>query len=291
MNHLKNFRKFRGFGNKTNLTSVQTAVECTYEAVDIYQKFMSAFQASDDSTHFMFNAHVNLIGRVQEHLEGMLVCLAAKSPTSSEALGRIVIEGSINLMFMAYRGDEKTIIAFFLSWLNEHERKLDEWQSKLSGKEYEELATHRIEGRRELVKTFRDFVSHGVDKFEVDENKLHEYWPKSLFKRFESLDMVESYYENYHRLSGASHITAEDTISWLFTLGATMEQKIAVAEEAVAYSTMMARFSCGFFIDAIAYSCLRFEFDDKESIQRLFELKATIQRNAMDIAKEAGVPQ
>jgi hypothetical protein len=291
MNHLKKFRKFRGFDNKANLASVQTAVECTYEAVEIYQKFISRFQSLDDETNFMFNTHVNLIGRVQEHVEGMLVCLAAKSPTSSEALGRVVIEGSVNLMYMAYRGDEKTVMAFFLSWLNEHDRKLGEWQGKLSGKEYEEIATYRIEGRRELVKTFRDFVSHGSDKFGVDENKLHEYWPKPLFKRFESLDMVESYYENYHRLSGSSHISAEDTIYWLITLGATIEQKIALAEEAVAYSTMMARFSCGFFIDAIAYSCLQFAFDDQESINKLYELKATMQKNALELEKEAGVPQ
>ena len=84
-----------------------------------------------------------------------------------------------------------------------------------------------------------------IDKIVSDlgMNRAKNYrdaYPKSLFKRFETLGKEDLYFTCYHRLSNSSHVMAEDTISWL--LGVMQEDKkllFSIGREAVAYSRMM----------------------------------------------------
>ena len=226
-----------------------------------------------------------------EHVEGMLTCVATQCPTSSEALGRVVVEGSVNLMHMSEFGREKAIVAFFESWINEHERKLAEWQDAIKDKEHSASVGAQIDERKKLVSIYKNCVTDFVEKFDVDRDNFSSVWPKSLFRRFKNIDREEFYYAHYHRLSGASHITAEDTISWLITLNLDFDQQQKIANEAVSYSIMMARLSSIFFIDALAICCIRHGLKSKSKLNRFNELKEKIIITVNDIAKSAGVPQ
>lgn len=291
MNYLSNFRKAHSIDKKANLSSIQVSLEGISEANNLAFEYISNIDTSEDAVHFELNTHINLIGRIFEQVEGMLATIAINCPTSSEALGRVVIEGSINLMYMANFGDEKTLLAFFSSWVNEHQRKLAEWSEKVEEKEYNAEIQKMISKRLIVVNLYNDFIQQGIEKFDVDINSFPKIWPKSIFKRFEALGKEESYYENYHRLSGANHLTAEDTLSWLISLNFDHDQKIELANEAWSYSIMMSRLSSLFFIDALASSCIHFGLKDGDTLNRLKEIKDKIKTSVQVISLAAGVPK
>lgn len=270
---------------------IEAAVDCVSEANEIAYLFLANIDNKTDKDGFVVLTHINLIGRIFEHVGGMLACIATQCPTSSEALGRVVVEGSVNLMHMSRFGHEKAIVAFFESWINEHERKLDEWEETIRDKENSISVAAQINQRKKLVGYYRNCINSFVDKFCVDRKDFSSIWPKSLFKRFKNLDREEFYYAHYHRLSGANHITAEDTISWLISLNFDHKQKQDVAYEAVSYSIMMTRLSSIFFIDAVAVCCISHGLKSKTKLNRFFELKEEIAVSANEIAEAAGVPQ
>jgi hypothetical protein len=234
---------------------------------------------------------MNLVSRIFEHVEGMLACVATRCPTSSEALGRVVVEGSVNLMHMSQFGHEKAIIAFFESWINEHERKLNRWKEIIKDKEYSNSVSDQIDQRKKLIEYHRICVNEIVTDFSIDRNDFSTIWPKTLFDRFKNIDREEFYYAHYHRLSGASHVTAEDTISWLISLNLDHKQQHNIAHEAVYYSIMMARLSSIFFIDAVAVCCISHGLQIGEVLDRFTELKENLLISVDDIAEAAGVPQ
>lgn len=290
MNYISDFRKRHLIDKKANLSSIQTSLEGAAEANKIAYGYISEIEAKDDSEHFQLLSYINLIGRIYEQVEGMLATISINCPTSSEALGRVVIEGSINLTYMAMFGNEKTLLAFFSSWVTEHQRKLHEWSENIKSKEYSERVQPMIAERMAVVDIYNEFVQQGINQFGADVGEFRNIWPKSIYKRFEAIGKEDAYYENYHRLSGASHITAEDTISWLLSLNFDDEQRVKLAKEAWAYSIMMARLSSLFFIDAVAASCIHFGMRSGTELERMRELKENIIRSVQDIAKSAGVP-
>ena len=120
---------------------------------------------------------------------------------------------------------------------------------------------------------------------------MRSHWPKSLYKRFEALGLEESYYSSYHRLSGSSHITAEDTISWLISLQQSDGYKHSLAKEAWAYSLMMTRISCTYFIDAVTACCIAHGLKDDTVLNRLKALKNNLADAVADLSEAAGVPK
>ncbi|MES2672588.1 MAG: DUF5677 domain-containing protein [Pseudomonadota bacterium] len=291
MNYLSKFRKDHCIDSKANLSDIKVSVESVFEANKIAWDFIANIDNKTEKDGFITHTHLNLIGRIFEQVEGMLTCIVNKCPTSSEALGRNVIEGSVNLMYIACLGNEKTIAAFFSSWLTEHTRKLSEWKEKIQCKEYSEKVGSMINARLSAMEGYKWYVDLIVNNFSLDISDFSQAWPKSIYKRFEALDMEESYYENYHRLSGSSHLTAEDTIAWLIALQVSDEQKHRLAEEAWAYSIMMSRLSCVFFVNAVAACCITHGMEDEENIKKLKAIRKNLHISAMEISKAAGVPE
>ena len=273
------------------LDNIQVAVDCVNEANQIAFDFLGNIDNKTEKDGFVIHTHLNLIGRIFEHVGGMLTCVATQCPTSSEALWRVVVEGSVNLMHMSEFGREEAIVAFFESWIDGHERKLDEWLDSIKDKEHSGSVRAQIDERKKLVSFYKNYVAGFIDKFAVDRKNYTSVWPKSLFKRFKNVDCEEFYYAHYHRLSGASHITAEDTISWLIALNLDFDQQQKIANEAVSYSIMMSRLSSVFFIDALAICCIEHGLSSKSKLNRLKELKEQITTSVFEIAKSAGVPR
>ncbi len=288
MKHLQNFRKKYQLSPKADLSSISVAVESLSEANNIAFEYLANIDPNDSKEGFVIQTHLNILGRIFEQSMGMLVCIATKCPTSSEAIARVVVEGSINLMYMASKGNESTLIGFIDSWLVEHKKKLEEWKVKIRDKVYESRVTPMIVERLELINMYEDFVNQIVDQCEISRKPPREVWPKSLFERFSELGRETDYYESYHRLSGSSHLSGEDTLIWTITLDASLEHKIEVAQEAFAYSTMMSRIAGTFFIDAASACCSAHGYSSPEVFEKIItDLVKTI----TEIADAAGVPR
>ncbi len=286
MSYVPAFRKAFKLDQKADLRNVVVAVDSVYAADRIATSFLGNIEPIDNSSGFRIHVLLNLLGRIFEHAQAMLVSLATGSPASAEALGRIVVEGSVNVMYLASLGNSGTLIQFFRSWLIEHERKLTEWQQRVQVEERAAVVLAMIEERRQLVAALQDFVSQNEVQCDIDGSDGAE-WPKSLFKRFEALERESDYYTSYHRLSGASHITGEDTLSWLMALNMPSEMRQRLSKEAWSYSIMMVRISCIFFVDAVSACVISYGRSDNDD---LLTCKQALERAIHEIACEAGVP-
>lgn len=217
----------------------------------------------------------------------MLVALATRSPTSSEALARIVVEGSVNIMYLATKGNAATLIRFFRVWLLEHERKLSEWKAEIANETYGPRVSSMIEERQQMVLGLSAYVDQVENNCSLKSVQSAPDWPKSLFKRFVALGRQTDYYESYHRLSGSSHISGEDTLTWLLALDLPSNERHQLAVEAWAYSTMMTRIACTFFIDAAASSVIAYGRLENKDLRACND---SVAEAVIEIAKRAGVP-
>lgn len=290
MNHLAEFRKMKGFDRKLNLSNIQVALECAAEANSISFKYIAYIDNKTEKEGFIVHTHLNLIGRIYEQIEGMLSCIAAQCFTSAEALARVVQESSINLMYMALHGDERTIVAYMAKWHDEHIRKLNEWKTEVSGKEYASQITPLIDERISSISTYADYVELAKTTFSVEPNDYNNLWWNSLFKRFERLGKAGDYFSIYHRLSGSSHMTAEDTVLHMMTLQYPLEARQLIAYEACSYSVMMSRIVTKSFVEAVTYCCIRHDMVEEVSLNKFKKLISRLREAIKEISSDAGVP-
>lgn len=287
MAHLPAFRKSFRLDPKADLRDISIAVEAIYQANEIAMSYLGEIDPQENSTGFRIHSLLNLLGRVFEHAQAMLVALATRSPASSEALARIVVEGSVNVSYLAAKGNAATLVRFFRTWLREHERKLSEWKTEIAHESYGARVTSMIEERQQLVVGLTTYLDQVEVHCSLKNVQDVPDWPKSLFKRFEALGRQTDYYESYHRLSGSSHISGEDTLTWLLALDLPAKKKHALAVEAWAYSTMMTRIACTFFVDAVASSVIAYGRLENADLRAC---KESLGKAVAEIAKQAGVP-
>lgn len=287
MTYVPAFRKAFKINMKADLTNVSVAVNSIYAANKIAFSYLGDIEPKNNNEGFRIHTLLNLLGRIFEHAQAMLVSLATGSPASSEALARIVVEGSANVMYLASRGDSGTLIKFFRTWLCEHEKRLVDWRHKIQDKEDASKVMAMIDERMQLTAELQQFISYSEVQCGIDVSASSTEWPKKLFNRFEALGRETDYYTSYHRLSGASHITGEDTITWLMSLNMPDELRHRMGKEAWSYSIMMTRIASTFFVDAVSACVIshgRTMNDDLQNCRRGLE------KAAHEIAREAGVP-
>lgn len=287
MTYVPKFRRAFKIDPKADLREIAVAVDAIHDAEKIAIDFLGNLDPEDQSAGFRIHALINLLGRVFEHTQAMLVAIATGSPSSAEALARIVVEGSVNVMYLAALGNSGTLLRFFRSWLGEHDRKLSEWKQKIQGEEFAERVSAMIEARRQVVGTLEGYLRAVESQCAIDGSSPGAEWPKSLFKRFEALGRETDYYESYHRLSGASHLTGEDTVTWLISLSLPAEQCQRIGKEAWAYSIMMTRIASTFFVDAVAACVIAHGRTNNDDLQGC---KCALGQAVSQIARAAGVP-
>jgi hypothetical protein len=287
MAHVPRFRKAFKIDQKADFEDAAVAIEAIHEADEIAVSYLGDIDPKDNSTGFRIHTLLNLLGRVFEHAQAMLVSVSTGSPASAEALARIVVEGSVNVMYLATLGDSATLIRFFRSWLGEHDRKLTEWKQTIQGEEYANRVSSMIEERRKVVTALEDYLNQVEIQCAIDTSTSEAEWPKALFRRFAALGRETDYYESYHRLSGASHVTGEDTLTWLIAMNMPIEQRQRMGKEAWAYSIMMTRIASMFFVDAVAACVISY---GRASNDDLHGCKRSLAEAVNKIAREAGVP-
>ena len=287
MAYLPEFRKSFRLDPKDDLREVAVAVEAIHQANQIVVTYLGDIEPQENSTGLRIHSLLNLLGRVFEHAQAMLVALATRSPASSEALARIVVEGSVNVTYLASKGNAATLVRFFRAWLREHERKLSEWKAEIATEPYAPRVNSMIEERQQLVLGLSAYVDQVEEHCSLKVVQDVPDWPKSLFKRFEALGRQTDYYESYHRLSGSSHISGEDTLTWLLALDLPADKRHQLAVEAWAYSTMMTRIACTFFVDAAASSVIAYGRLGNDDLRAC---KDSLAKAVGEIAKQAGVP-
>lgn len=289
MTHINAFRQHFRLANTAELEPIAIAINATNQSYEIACEYLGDFDSEMPSDGMRIHSFRNLLSRIQEQLHGMLVAIATGSPASAETLGRTVVEGSINLMYLSAKGDAGTLIGYFRSWLTEHQRKLIEWKEKIATRPYVSEVSARIAVRQGTVNDLASVLQTMEMSWCIPASgRTPLPWPKALYARFEALGKETDYYETYHRLSGSSHLSGEDTLTWLVTLLCVPDKMQQLAEEAVAYSLMMTYVACGFFVDA-CQACVRAY--GREENADLIGWREALNVEVYKLGPAAGVPE
>jgi len=289
MSHLRTFITRHNLDLKADHSVVSVPVEALYEANELAYNLISGVDPQDDKHGFVVQAHLNLLGRLFEQASGMLVCITTKSYTSAEALGRVVVEGAINFMYLSIHAHDKTLVAYIESWLNEHQRKLKEFIDNYSLVEAAAEAVSGMRQRHAAIELQRTVFEQMITDLRLDRVAPRDAWPKSLFQRFQGVNREHDYYTSYHRLSSASHLAAEDTLNWLLGIGLGNPKMLKnLAIEAVSYSVMMSRIAVTFFVDAAIFCCIGHH---RLEVEPFSEIKLKLQESIAEVEVSAGVPK
>jgi len=221
------FRSSFKIDSAVSLGEVAPLIEAIYE---VQQEARAAIWRSDwnsPAVGFRAQALFNLLTRTYEHARAMLVANVTGSPASSEVLGRTVIEGAINVIYLAEKGNPGMLLNFLHSWVSEHSKKLNDW-ARLVAETAPAEALDRINVRQGLVRALAKYLEGAEAHCELSAERSSSPWPKQLPLRFQALGREDAYYECYHRLSGACHITGEDTISYLISQDMSHDVQVSI---------------------------------------------------------------
>lgn len=289
MKHISRFIEEHHFRDDIDLCEIAIAIDALYDVQKIATQYIDKKKYISPKSEFLSVTFQNIISRIFEQADGMLVCIATHNYTGSEALARIVIESSVNLMYMSLYGLEIPVIGFFESWLNEHKKKLNKWKENLPEDSEKEYVSELIEQRLSVLNFHSDYVEGAIEHFHLEQKPLTDAWPPNLIDRFKAVERLIDYYTSYHRLSNSSHMSAEDTISFLIAYSTMDEDKmLEMGLEAIAFSIMMTRIAMTFYIDGVAYFLIK--HDIKEPIEQIKEHKEKLMAATHEIAKAAGCP-
>ncbi|NHH79515.1 hypothetical protein DRA46_01583 [Burkholderia gladioli] len=283
--HVTAFRKAFKIDKTLNLNETAPLIEAIYDAQS--EAYAAVWGIDWDTPAVGFRAQTlfNLLSRTYEHAQAMLVASVTGSPASSEALGRTVIEGAINVTYLAAKGNSGMLINFLHSWVFEHNKKLIDWRQLIADRAPPDVL-ERIDIRQGLLGPLTAYLKGAETHCGLAAERSSSPWPKQLLQRFQALGCEEAYFECYHRLSGACHLTGEDTINYLIAQAMSRDMQVRMASEARAYSRMMTMFSILFFLDA-ADACAQ-AFGG--TIPSLDAHHARILKEIVKIGPAAGVP-
>lgn len=286
--YLKEFRNNFKIAKTADLQHVAVAVSSIYEAQSTGMKYLMDFDSQDGHVGLRVHTFINLASRIFEHAQAMLVALATGSPASSEALGRIVVEGSVNLMYLTVLGDASTVVGFFQAWVDAHEKKLRDWKAEVGPSDSSEKICAMIDARQGALDIYKEFIASLKRGSGISSSDKPYVWPQKLFERFDRLGRRTDYYESYHRLSGSSHISGEDTMNWLMSIQVDGAAQQKMSAEAWGYSTMMTRIAAMFFVESIAACLITHGRTDNDDLTKL---RSDLADAVEKISRAAGVPQ
>lgn len=225
------FRKSFKIDKTLNLSETVPLIDAIYDAQS--EAYSAVFGSDWDAAAVGFRAQTlfNLLSRTYEHAQAMLVAGVTGSPSSSEVLGRTVIEGSVNIIYLASKGNSGMLLNFLHSWVTEHNKKLVDWRRLIEQRAVpKEL--DRIDTRKSMLGRLTEYLDGAEVHCDLSEERATSPWPKQLLQRFQALGREHDYFECYHRLSGACHLTGEDTIGYLISQEMDQHWQVRFGKEA-----------------------------------------------------------
>jgi hypothetical protein len=284
-NHITAFRKAFKIDRNLDLNQAAPLIEAVYDAQSDAYEAIWGIDWETPAVGFRAQTLFNLLSRTYEHAQAMLVASVTGSPASSEVLGHTVIEGAVNVAYLATKGNPGMLLNFLHSWVSEHNKKLTDWRQLVADRASPE-ALDRIDIRRRVLAFLAMYLEGAEAHCGLAAERSSSPWPKQLLQRFQALGREEDYFECYHRLSGACHLTGEDTINYLISQEMSQDEQVQMGKEAWAYSRMMTMFSSLFFLDA-AKACAQAFGGTTPSIDAHHK---RIMQEIVKIAPAAGVP-
>ncbi|VWB32287.1 DUF5677 domain-containing protein [Burkholderia lata] len=245
------------------------------------------FQACFEALHSSLKQaqSFTILSAVEEMIEIILICLNSRRFTTVEVLSRVVLEHSVNLLYIiAGKGKERAF-----SFLRAH---FDNAYAR--ARKWHEFALKS--GRPNIIEAAAGRMAYlDASRARIPEIANAQAWPDAR-RRFQVLEIEEAYHDIFAPASDAIHALAEDTYNNWFTErntepeheGRVMQLNLA---EKGSYAVYMGANAVALYAQLVerllaAALCRDAESEIEKIIRRLNEIliSFTLLRNATDEA-------
>ena len=228
---------------------VREPLELYAEIRKIVQDELDGFEPESEDLGIVLLSIENLFWRIDEQAQGMFVSMTCGCPAAAETIARTVVETSIKLVYLVQEDPDKRLITFFRRSLKEHKNKLQQWEDyMITNHDNPEGMIGMINERRKVVDYYCQYIEMLAEKLNTPTDSEIHNWSSKTFEQFKATGNTIAYWTIYHRLSGATHTSAEDTIRWLISISSPDPNVfIALNKENLNYSAMIIAQSLHFY--------------------------------------------
>jgi len=235
------------------------------------EQTLSNLSESDFEKYPSIGIIYQLTERVFEHIMGGISCISTKNHASSEVLSRTAIEASVNIIFMLTDSTDNKVCAWLTKHITEDLQHIIEWEESLDQNNSHELDIHlpRITVRKELNTFKTEFVETLISEIAsvIDIDQSYR-WPSKILKKFKDIGEEIIYHTVYTRLSAQTHLTAEDTISYMVAkIYSNEENQAKMGLETIAFSEFMLIYSIVFYGKIAEKFCQKYADQSIETIK------------------------
>ena len=209
---------------------------------------------------------LHLLHRIYEHTEGSVVAFNTGFPASSETIARVVVEGSVNVMYILAGDRVNRLESYFRNYLETTEQRADKWLRARSQLKDDEANAHKSSANRRLeynkeMEALINLWSSQMDHFRSKSSL--EKWP-SVYNRFTSLGLETFYRTVYTRMCSQTHVDAEDTINYFYgVISGDTEFFNRAAIETLNFSRLLVYYGISFYIKSNIRYAETYGLDDE----------------------------
>ncbi|EGR1589571.1 hypothetical protein D6L39_24100 [Vibrio parahaemolyticus] len=195
--------------------------------------------------------------RLDDINASLILCLKDGHVASVEALSRVSLESSVNLLYLLGEEKNERAMGVIQGYLKKNSYKARKWLEHAQAENNEQ----GIAKATQLLKS----MELGSYIFQYGKECKPERWPDSIKKKFIAVDLEESYVTLFSSSSDAVHSGAEDIYNRTFVehLDPSVKNQAAqgVIAERKSFAVYLTICSLMHSIESVLALCLKAEFD------------------------------
>ncbi len=231
---------------------------------------------------------LHLLDRTFEHVDGSILAYVTGCAASSEVVARAGMESSLNVRYILSGDRLARIYAYFISFIESSDRKINLWSRETSGLSGIEAKAHSdsILTRKSYLTSVKTVIDQMFAQVSSTTHPKEMKWP-NISDRFTAVGESIAYRTVYARMSSQTHNDAEDTINYLIgVISGNEELLVQGAIETVNFSRFLVNYGVSFFLK----SCIKYceEFGLIEAINHLQKGKKVVDQLVQVDAAQIG---
>ncbi len=224
---------------------------------------------------------------VYQNVDVTLYALKSHAYSTAEALSRVAIEHSVNLIYLLSENTKERGISFIKSYLERTEKASSQWQ-RLAADQGDEtgeaIASQKAETCRFYQKLF--IINPGLEHIPG--------WPVKIFDLFKSVGLEGSYRTIYASGSNSVHSLSEDIFNIYLNNHPGLPREVDMNEasevERMSFAVFLSMSAVYFFNLAIVALAVKMEDEvaAKRIVQAREEIEALLSQHHEDLIEDRG---
>jgi hypothetical protein len=161
---------------------------------------------------------LSMLHRIFEHEESIIISFFTGAWASVEILARVVMESSVNVMYILDRDRAARLIQYFKYYFKNTKTSINRYMKLIeSASDSDKAELKKVgERNRSILKRREESLFH-VLKLDNIHSKTSTPWPNSVYNKFEVLGLELDYRTYYASLSSQVHDDADSLIDYILS--------------------------------------------------------------------------